>query len=75
MGARVIGTPVGDVISTLLLPPPDGETVAPAKGAAVGKGVLSGTGTGGAELVKLQSMSPPISYSSGTQQGQSTKGT
>lgn len=72
MGAGVIG-------SMARSPGARGELVAPgarvATGAPVGAGEFAGPGTGGAETTKSQSMSPPISYVSGTQQGQSTNGT
>lgn len=44
-------------------------------GAAVGADSSTGVGIGAADTLKSQSMSPPISKSSGTQHGQSTKGT
>lgn len=83
VGANVSGAIEGASVpmSTALSPAASGAVVAPgvrvasAAGPPVGDGVASGAAMGGAETLKSQSMSPPISYVSGTQQGQSTNGT
>ena len=82
VGGEVVAIPGGDGVSTSTLVPPLSSPASSGAivgllvvGATVGAGLSTGVGIGAADALKSHSMSPPISYSSGTQHGQSTKGT